>query len=67
MEEAGIDVARVETLDAAVATAAARARPGDVVLLAPACSSFDQFTDYAARGRAFRAAVASLGGEEGRG
>ena len=40
--------------------AAAAARPGDVVLLAPACSSFDMFTDYAARGRAFRAAVEGL-------
>jgi UDP-N-acetylmuramoylalanine--D-glutamate ligase len=31
-----------------------------VVLLAPACSSFDMFTDYAARGRAFRSAVEAL-------
>jgi len=31
------------------------------VLLAPACSSFDQFADYAARGRAFRDAVRALG------
>jgi len=36
------------------------ARPGDVVLLAPACSSFDMFQDYAERGRAFKAEVGKL-------
>jgi UDP-N-acetylmuramoylalanine--D-glutamate ligase len=59
---AGVTVERVPSLDAAVGVAARRARGGDTVLLAPACSSFDQFTDYAARGRAFRAAVAALEG-----
>ena len=38
------------------------ARPGDIVLLAPACSSFDMFQDYAERGRAFKAEVARLAG-----
>ena len=44
----------------AVLTAAAMAAPGDVVLLAPAAASFDQFAGYADRGRAFEAAVATL-------
>ncbi len=44
----------------AVRRAAALARPGDVVLLAPAAASMDQFADYAARGRAFADAVAAL-------
>jgi UDP-N-acetylmuramoylalanine--D-glutamate ligase len=57
---AGVAVERVATLADAVATAAGEARAGDTVLLAPACSSFDQFTDYADRGRVFRAAVAGL-------
>ena len=56
----GVTVEQVATLDLAVRAAATHARPGDTVLLAPACSSFDQFTDYAARGRAFVAAVEAL-------
>jgi UDP-N-acetylmuramoylalanine--D-glutamate ligase len=46
-----------ETLERAVARARSRARPGDVVLLSPACASFDQFDDYEARGRAFKELV----------
>lgn len=48
------------TLDAAVKAAANDAEPGDVVMLSPACASFDQFRDYEARGDAFRAAVGAL-------
>jgi UDP-N-acetylmuramoylalanine--D-glutamate ligase len=48
------------TLDAAVAAAVAEAEPGDTVLLAPACASFDQFADFEARGEAFRALVRPL-------
>ncbi|MGE4322484.1 MAG: UDP-N-acetylmuramoyl-L-alanine--D-glutamate ligase [Sphingobium sp.] len=49
-----------EMLSAAVRRAARAARPGDVVLLSPACASFDQFRDFEARGDAFAAAVAAL-------
>jgi UDP-N-acetylmuramoylalanine--D-glutamate ligase len=45
------------TLDNAVSAAASAARPGDVVLLAPACSSFDQFENYEHRGRIFKELV----------
>jgi UDP-N-acetylmuramoylalanine--D-glutamate ligase len=49
------------TLAEAVTRAHALAAPGDTVLLAPACSSFDMFPDYAARGRAFADEVRRLG------
>jgi UDP-N-acetylmuramoylalanine--D-glutamate ligase len=49
----------------AVRCAAALARPGDVVLLAPAAASMDQFADYAQRGRAFADAVAGLADRRG--
>ncbi|HTA52144.1 MAG TPA: UDP-N-acetylmuramoyl-L-alanine--D-glutamate ligase [Candidatus Acidoferrum sp.] len=48
------------TLERAVEIAAERLQPGDVVLLAPACSSFDQFENYEHRGRAFKQLVAQL-------
>ncbi|MGA9884458.1 MAG: UDP-N-acetylmuramoyl-L-alanine--D-glutamate ligase [Candidatus Acidiferrales bacterium] len=48
------------TLERAIERAAERARPGDIVLLAPACSSFDQFENYEHRGRVFKEVVARL-------
>ena len=51
---------RSGTLDRAVQQAFAAATPGDVVLLAPACASFDQFENYEHRGRVFKELVLSL-------
>jgi UDP-N-acetylmuramoylalanine--D-glutamate ligase len=50
-------------LETAVRAAAAAAAPGEVVLLAPACASFDQYSDFEARGRHFAAVVRRLGSE----
>ncbi|PZN92143.1 MAG: UDP-N-acetylmuramoyl-L-alanine--D-glutamate ligase [Alphaproteobacteria bacterium] len=55
-----LPVTQSGTLAQAVADAAAAARPGDTVLLSPACASFDQFRDFEARGDAFRALVEAL-------
>jgi UDP-N-acetylmuramoylalanine--D-glutamate ligase len=52
-----ISIHSCETLDVAVGAAAGAAHPGEVVLLAPACSSFDQFESYEHRGRAFKQLV----------
>lgn len=52
---------RSETLHNAVHSAAKNAQSGDIVLLSPACASFDQFTDYVARAEAFVAEVQELG------
>ena len=51
--------ARCGTLAEAVGAARAEARPGDVILLSPACASFDQFASFEARGEAFRELVAT--------
>jgi UDP-N-acetylmuramoylalanine--D-glutamate ligase len=55
-----VAIDRAETLDRAVEIAAHAARPGDVVLLAPACASFDQFQNYEHRGRVFKELVHQL-------
>jgi UDP-N-acetylmuramoylalanine--D-glutamate ligase len=49
-----------EMMGAAVCSAAAQASPGDVIMLSPACASFDQFKDFEARGDAFKAIVEAL-------
>ena len=55
-----IEVRDAETMDEAVATAFALAQPSGVVVLAPACASFDMFRDYAERGRSFKDAVSRV-------
>ncbi len=60
LREAKVDVVECGTLEQAVRQAAADAEAGDTVLLSPACASFDQYTDFEARGDAFRAAVEAL-------
>lgn len=57
---AGLRVARAASMAEAVATAKSMARPGDAVLLSPACSSFDMFRDYKDRGDRFVDAVRAL-------
>jgi UDP-N-acetylmuramoylalanine--D-glutamate ligase len=55
-----VDVHHSKTFEDAVKEAFARAKPNGVVLLAPACSSFDMFRDYAERGRKFKEEVLKL-------
>jgi len=54
------EIEHAETLENAVRRASESAVPGDVVLLAPACASFDQFQSYEHRGRVFKEVVLSL-------
>lgn len=55
-----VDVFHAKTLDAAVTMAKAEAKPGDVVLLSPACASFDMFKDFNHRGELFSRMVEDL-------
>jgi UDP-N-acetylmuramoylalanine--D-glutamate ligase len=57
---AGRSIDEDETLERAVAHAAREARPGDVVLLSPACASYDQYESFEHRGDEFRRLVARL-------
>jgi UDP-N-acetylmuramoylalanine--D-glutamate ligase len=60
LELAGVDHEVSGDLETAVRTAAKNAKPGEVVLLAPACASYDQFHDFEERGDAFRRIVAEV-------
>jgi UDP-N-acetylmuramoylalanine--D-glutamate ligase len=60
LDDAGRPYTRTGDLAAAVEDAARSASPGDVVLLSPACASFDQFEDFEDRGEAFRRLVLEL-------
>ena len=57
---AGVVVTRSETLPRAIRDAARNAAAGEIVLLAPACASFDQFNNYEERGRLFKQEVQGL-------
>jgi len=56
----GADIVHAETLENAIRKAHAAAKPGDIVLLAPACASFDQFKSYEHRGKVFKEIVQGL-------
>ena len=58
-----VAIKRAGTMADAVALAAQLAQPGEVVLLSPACASFDMFSSYADRGKTFQKAVAVVGKE----
>ena len=60
LAKSGVALESMPSLESAVKRAAQLARPGDAVLLSPACASFDMFRDYRHRGEAFAAAVKAL-------
>ena len=62
LAEVSYPVTEAESLEGAVEVARRNAQPGDAVLLAPACASFDMFRSYAHRGEVFQAAVQRLHG-----
>ena len=60
LRDAGVPVDECEMLEIAVNRAARDSQPGEVVLLSPASASFDQFSDFEARGDRFRELVEGL-------
>jgi UDP-N-acetylmuramoylalanine--D-glutamate ligase len=60
LERAGEPYVRCGDLETAVSAAAEAARPGEIVLLSPACASYDQFRDFEQRGEEFRRLVQNL-------
>ena len=62
LEGAAVPVRRCGELERALAVARDYAAPGDVILLSPGCASFDQFSDFEARGERFRELVLSRSG-----
>ena len=56
----GPEIVHAQTLESAVKRAEGSAQPGDIVLLAPACASFDQFRNYEHRGKVFKETVRAL-------
>jgi len=62
LERSGVPFEQCGDLATAVAAAAAAARPGQIVLLSPACASYDQFRDFEQRGEEFRRLVQNLSG-----
>jgi UDP-N-acetylmuramoylalanine--D-glutamate ligase len=65
VESSGITIRDVDTLERAVESAAEMAESGDLVLLSPACASFDMFKDYAHRAQVFIDAVNELASLKG--
>jgi UDP-N-acetylmuramoylalanine--D-glutamate ligase len=65
LEGCGVALLEAATMEDAVSFAARHAKPGDAVLMSPACASFDMFRNYPHRAEVFRAAVRSIAGEAG--
>jgi UDP-N-acetylmuramoylalanine--D-glutamate ligase len=61
----GVSLLDADSMAQAVASAAARANPGDAVLMSPACASFDMFNNYEHRAEVFRQAVQSIADDAG--
>ncbi len=65
LEPAGVSLLDADSMEQAVSLATQHARPGDAVLMSPACASFDMFRDYPHRAQVFRAAVLAIAQDAG--